>query len=290
MKYICIKNKKYKVLKEYMKNYSSYVEYNDGTLPREIWELLGIIIHRKVMVNNIKSYEITRVNKWNPLTYIALIIEGIYTFMMEGLSGFRKKKFNPFKDVVGNCVWFVSEDIKIVEMENERNDKAFLWIMLTISIILNIYAAIFIRSNDTDHSDDTYVMEEEEGEPVAEIDMDKLSDWQMFTLALMKVESEYNPDAISSVGAQGYFQITPIYVEEVNRVWGTEYEYDDVVKSFELSYEVFDLMQKAHNPDYNMKKALELHNGKHEWYNRRVFSTMEELQKYENMRNKIKNI
>ena len=120
--------------------------------------------------------------------------------------------------------------------------------------------------------------------------LDTLSEWNMFTLALMKVESEYNPDAISSVGAKGYFQITPIYVEEVNRVWGTNYAYKEVVSSFDLSYEVFDLMQKAHNPDYNMKKALELHNGKHEWYNRRVFNAMSEIKLYEEMRNKVKNI
>ena len=52
---------------------------------------------------------------------------------------------------------------------------------------------------------------------------DLLSDWDMFTLALMKVESNYEPTATSSVGAKGYFQIMPIYVEEVNRVHKTNY-------------------------------------------------------------------
>ena len=47
---------------------------------------------------------------------------------------------------------------------------------------------------------------------------DVLSDWDMFTLALMKVESDYDVTAESSVGAKGYFQIMPIYVEEVNRI------------------------------------------------------------------------
>ena len=50
---------------------------------------------------------------------------------------------------------------------------------------------------------------------------DSLSEWDMFTLALMKVESEYKPTAVSDVGAKGYFQIMPIYVEEVNRVHKT---------------------------------------------------------------------
>lgn len=117
--------------------------------------------------------------------------------------------------------------------------------------------------------------------------LDSLSEWDMFTLALMKVESNYEPSAVSSVGAKGYFQITPIYVEEVNRVHKTNYKYDDVVRSFDLSYEVFTLMQEAHNQDYNMDKALLLHNGDHKWYNRRVYKEMDAIMKYEEMRQMV---
>lgn len=114
-----------------------------------------------------------------------------------------------------------------------------------------------------------------------------LSEWNMFTLALMKVESNYEPTAVSSVGAKGYFQITPIYVEEVNRVHKTNYKYDEVVRSFDLSYEVFTLMQEAHNQEYNMDKALLLHNGDHKWYNRRVYKEMDAIMKYEEMRQMV---
>ena len=119
---------------------------------------------------------------------------------------------------------------------------------------------------------------------------DVLSEWDMFTLALMKVESEYKPTAVSSVGAKGYFQIMPIYVEEVNRVHKTSYVYEDVVRSFELSNEVFILMQEAHNKDFSMDKALRLHNGNHKWYHRRVYNEMSNIQKYEEMRQKVKNV
>jgi hypothetical protein len=117
---------------------------------------------------------------------------------------------------------------------------------------------------------------------------DSLSDWDMFTLALMKVESEYKPTAVSSVGAKGYFQIMPIYVEEVNRVHKTNYVYEDVVRSFELSNEVFILMQEAHNKDFSMDTALELHNGNHKWYKRRVYNAMEDIARYEEMRQMVK--
>jgi hypothetical protein len=119
---------------------------------------------------------------------------------------------------------------------------------------------------------------------------DSLSEWDMFTLALMKVESEYKPTAVSSVGAKGYFQIMPIYVAEVNRVHKTNFVYEDVVASFEQSYEVFTLMQEAHNKEYDMDKALILHNGDHKWYRKRVYNEMANIERYEEMREMVKNI
>jgi hypothetical protein len=119
-------------------------------------------------------------------------------------------------------------------------------------------------------------------------DGDSLSEWDMFTLALTKVESGYNPTASSSVGAKGYFQIMPIYVAEVNRVHKTNYVYEEVVASFEQSYEVFTLMQEAHNSEYDMDRALELHNGNHGWYKRRVYKELKEIRRYEEMRQMLK--
>ena len=155
-----------------------------------------------------------------------------------------------------------------------------MWVIimtLALSLMGNIYGAIHL--NRLEHSE----LAE------AEIQEDTLSQWDIFTLALMKVESEYDNSAVSSVGARGYFQMTPIYVREVNRVHNTNFTFDQVT-DFETAYQIFDLMQKAHNPDYNMDKALELHNGKHAWYNRRVYREMKNIQTYENLRNRVKNI
>ena len=154
-------------------------------------------------------------------------------------------------------------------------------ILIFISIFLNIFLTgmLVIEKCGEKKQESAEVKEMERG--------DNLSEWQMFTLALMKVESEFRNDAISSAGARGYFQMTPIYVKEVNRVHGTSYTFADVT-DFDKAYEIFDLMQRAHNPEYDMKKALELHNGKHEWYNRRVFKAMNELKTYEEIRSKIK--
>lgn len=114
----------------------------------------------------------------------------------------------------------------------------------------------------------------------------ELSEWDMFTMALMKVESEYDSTAVSSVGAKGLFQITPIYIKEVNRIHNTNYTMDDVT-DFESAYQIFDLMQQAHNQDYDMDKALILHNGDHNWYKRRVMNAYNDIKKYESIRNKL---
>ena len=124
---------------------------------------------------------------------------------------------------------------------------------------------------------------------MTELETDTLSKWDIFTLALMKVESDYDITAKSSVGARGYFQLMPIYVKEVNRVHKTNYKYEEVVKSFDQSYEVFMLMQKAHNKNFNIDKALVLHNGNHKWYHKRVYDEKKKIERYEEMRKMIKN-
>lgn len=132
------------------------------------------------------------------------------------------------------------------------------------------------------------IIQEEANQQIEQEKADPLSEWDMFTLALMKVESNYEPTAVSSVGAKGYFQIMPVYVAEVNRIHNTNYVYDEVVRSFEQSYEVFTLMQEAHNKNFSMDKALQLHNGNHNWYKRRVYNEMANIERYEQMRQMLK--
>ena len=128
-----------------------------------------------------------------------------------------------------------------------------LYAVFFISMMTNFILAI--KVNNHPKGDNTFLAEE------TEIIQDTLSEWNIFTLALMKVESEYNNNAVSSVGAKGYFQMTPIYVKEVNRVHHTNFTFDQV-KDFEKAYEIFDLMQKAHvqfdpgNPAHRMYMTI----------------------------------
>ena len=160
--------------------------------------------------------------------------------------------------------------------------------------VLTIVAIFFIGrtsvlSKELKATNEKLANVEQELNDYLNTNVDSLSEWDMFTLALMKVESNYNVSAESSVGAKGYFQIMPIYVAEVNRVHKTNYVYEDVVRSFEQSYEVFTLMQEAHNKDFSMDKALVLHNGDHKWYKKRVYKEMANIEKYEEMRQRVRN-
>ena len=168
-----------------------------------------------------------------------------------------------------------------------KNTLIIVFVNVLIFLVCLAWKAISL-SNELKATKAELAIAQQEIESIS--NKDALSDWDVFTLALMKVESNYDNAAVSSVGAKGYFQIMPIYVEEVNRVHKTNYVYEDVVRSFEKSYEVFTLMQEAHNKDFSMDKALRLHNGNHKWYHRRVYNEMSNIQKYEEMRQKVKNV
>ena len=169
----------------------------------------------------------------------------------------------------------------------KKNISIFASVNVLIFVVCLAWKTISL-SNELKATKSELAIAQQEIESIS--NKDALSDWDVFTLALMKVESNYDLAAVSSVGAKGYFQIMPIYVEEVNRVHKTNYVYEDVVRSFEKSYEVFTLMQEAHNKDFSMDKALRLHNGNHKWYHRRVYNEMSNIQKYEEMRKKVKNV
>ena len=93
----------------------------------------------------------------------------------------------------------------------------------------------------------------------------KLSfDWDPVMDAIIKVESEGNPNAVSG-NSVGVMQITPILVRECNNVLkkmksNKRYTLDDRY-SVEKSKEMFLLIQKYFNPENNVEKAIRSWNG-----------------------------
>ena len=89
-------------------------------------------------------------------------------------------------------------------------------------------------------------------------------DWNPVMDAIIKVESEGNPRAVSG-NSVGVMQITPVLVKECNDIMKKQksnkrYTLDDRY-SVEKSKEMFLLIQKYFNPENNVEKAIRSWNG-----------------------------
>lgn len=106
--------------------------------------------------------------------------------------------------------------------------------------------------------------------------IDTIPAWDVFTDALIRTESNGNPNAIGKTGDVGILQITPIYVADVNRIAHTHYTLEDRYDP-DKSLEMFNIMNAYYNPDFNIDKAIALHNpNAGAWYGDRIKKYMVE--------------
>ena len=120
-----------------------------------------------------------------------------------------------------------------------------------------------------------------------ELNRDTFSDWEKLQMAIIMVESRGNPNAIGTDNDGGLYQMVPIYVKEVNRVYGTDYTHEDTFNP-EKAVEMFNLMQDYYNPNHNIDTAIYRHN-KSAVYRQKVLKALEEVNRYENARKVIVN-
>ena len=130
---------------------------------------------------------------------------------------------------------------------------------------LIILATLFVASNIT------YI---ETSEKRCMMPINVEDEWSALIRALIQVESGGKSDAVGSCDDVGVLQITPIYLEDVNRIakanYTPEHRYDSI-----LSVEMFNIYQRHYNPEKNVEKAIKLHNpGAGEWYKNRVLEEM----------------
>lgn len=115
-----------------------------------------------------------------------------------------------------------------------------------------------------------------------------LTEWQIFIIALIEVECERNPNVKSSKNAIGPLQITPIYVEEVNRIYNTNYKFEDAW-DLNKSLEMFELTNDYYNPNRDIDKAIQIHNpGAGKWYSDRIKQRMKMVRFSEEVRTELK--
>ena len=104
------------------------------------------------------------------------------------------------------------------------------------------------------------------------------SDWDTFTTALVWVESKGKWDAMGSKNDVGVLQITPILVEDCNRIVGYDkYFLADRLDSLK-SVEMFNVIQTHYNPQRDYHWALKLWNsGAPLSYHRKVMDKFNEI-------------
>lgn len=115
---------------------------------------------------------------------------------------------------------------------------------------------------------------------------DELTDWQVLQLAIAYTESRFNPAAVGKAQDSGILQITPVYVAEVNRIYGTSFVLQDAFDPVK-SLEMWDLMQAHYNEGRDLERAIALHNRAPQ-YRAAVLQNMEWIRRYEAFRKQLK--
>lgn len=118
----------------------------------------------------------------------------------------------------------------------------------------------------------------------------ELSEWQIFIIALMEVECDRNPLAISSKNAVGPLQLTEIYIKEVNRLYNSNYTIEDAY-DIDSSLTIVEMMNDYYNPNKDIDKAIKLHNpNAGSWYSKRIKDRMDKVRFNEQFRQTIINL
>ena len=112
---------------------------------------------------------------------------------------------------------------------------------------------------------------------------DTLSDWNTLQLAIAMTESEFNPKAVGKTKDYGIYQITPIYVKEINRLLGDQVYTHDQAFDINKSVEMFNIMQSFKNPEQDIETAIYFHN-KAPWYKKKVLRNYQTVKRYETLR------
>lgn len=147
-----------------------------------------------------------------------------------------------------------------------------------ISMCLVALAIVYPIREKTQPTPDSPVME------LPQAQNDGLTEWEVMELAMAYTESKFNPSAVGKDKDYGILQITPIYVEEVNRLGG-DYSHADAF-DIDKSLEMFEILQAHHNPERDIKKGISLHN-KSKYYLMEVENNIALVRRMETARAKI---
>ncbi len=117
-----------------------------------------------------------------------------------------------------------------------------------------------------------------------------LSEWETTQLALILTESQMDSLAVGKANDLGILQITPIFVDEVNRLVGKDLFTHQDALSPEKSLQMLAIYQEHKNPTHDTDKAIQLHNPKGGYaYARKVKKNIARVKTYEYYRTLVIN-
>lgn len=161
-----------------------------------------------------------------------------------------------------------------------HNDTIFCLVALTAAMVL---ASLVGEAITRERPEDESIPELPVMKPLP-AQNDGLTEWEVMELAMAYTESKFNPSAVGKDKDYGILQITPIYVEEVNRLGG-DYSHADAF-DIDKSLEMFEILQAHHNPERDIKKGISLHN-KSKYYAMEVENNITLVRRMETARAKI---
>lgn len=115
----------------------------------------------------------------------------------------------------------------------------------------------------------------------------ELTPWEKTIMAICWTESKCNSNAVGMAGDSGVMQLIPVYVQEVNRISGSDYSHSDAF-SVRKSLEMYHLMQAKYNPSRDRDLAIYYHN-KSAAYKAAVLRNLAWIEQYEAVRNEVVN-
>ena len=117
-----------------------------------------------------------------------------------------------------------------------------------------------------------------------------LSEWETTQLALILTESQMDSLAVGKSNDLGILQITPIFVDEVNRLVGkNQFSHQDALSPTK-SLQMLAIYQEHKNPTHDTDKAIQLHNPKGGYaYARKVKKNIARVKTYEYYRTLVTN-
>lgn len=126
--------------------------------------------------------------------------------------------------------------------------------------------------------------------PTDSADYQHISEWEITQLALILTESQMDSLAVGKSNDLGILQITPIFVDEVNRLVGKDIFTHQDALSPEKSLQMLAIYQEHKNPTLDTDKAIQLHNPKGGYsYARKVKKNIARVKTYEYYRTLVTN-